>query len=61
MKKSYAEKLRDPRWQKKRLKIFERDGWACQDCRSTTNTLNLHHLLNGAIRAKASLKSQTDA
>ena len=28
----YAEKLSDPRWQKKRLKVFERDGWRCGGC-----------------------------
>ncbi len=29
---TYSEKLRDPRWQKKRLQIFERDGWKCRVC-----------------------------
>jgi len=24
---TYAEKLKNPKWQKKRLKIFERDGY----------------------------------
>lgn len=28
----YKEKLKDPRWQKKRLQIFERDDWCCQKC-----------------------------
>ncbi len=28
--KTYAEKLRDPRWQKKRLKVLNRDEWECQ-------------------------------
>jgi 5-methylcytosine-specific restriction endonuclease McrA len=27
---TYAEKLKDPRWQKKRLQILERDNWQCQ-------------------------------
>lgn len=39
----YAEKLRDPRWQRKRLKIFERDEWACCYCFDRHNTLNVHH------------------
>jgi cytochrome c553 len=39
----YAQKLKDPRWQKKRLEIFERDKWTCQGCWSTTNTLTVHH------------------
>lgn len=33
----------DPRWQKLRLRTFERDGWACKACRSTTTTLVAHH------------------
>src|SRR6267378_1235176 len=41
---SYNEKLKDPRWQKKRLKIFERDNWACQLCSRTDLELNVHHL-----------------
>jgi len=27
---TYKEKLLDPRWQKKRLEVLERDGWACR-------------------------------
>lgn len=42
---NYSEKLKDPRWQKKRLKIFERDNWACRLCKSTENTLVVHHKL----------------
>ena len=41
--KTYSEKLRDPRWQKMRLKVMERDGFTCQFCRSTEKTLNVHH------------------
>jgi len=50
MAKSYSEKLKDPRWQKKRLRIFERDKWKCLDCGATDNTLHVHHLryFNGA-------------
>jgi len=40
----YSEKLRDPRWQKKRLKIMERDNFSCQFCQSKTDTLNVHHI-----------------
>jgi cytochrome c553 len=39
----YAQKLKDPRWQKKRLEILERDEWTCQLCGSTTDTLAVHH------------------
>lgn len=41
---AYAEKLRDPRWQKKRLQVFERDNWACVLCGDKGRTLNVHHL-----------------
>ncbi len=40
---SYSEKLRDPRWQKKRLEVFQRDNWTCQKCFSKEDTLNVHH------------------
>lgn len=39
----YSAKLKDPRWQKKRLEIFERDGWKCWRCNSDTSTLCVHH------------------
>ena len=41
--KTYAEKLKDPRWQKKRLEVFERDNFTCQICNSKDETLNVHH------------------
>ncbi len=41
----YLEKLKDPRWQKKRLEILNRDNWACQYCEDTTHTLIAHHKL----------------
>lgn len=40
----YSVLLRDPRWQKKRLEIFERDNWACTKCFDTMSTLAIHHL-----------------
>lgn len=40
---AYLEKLRDPRWQKKRLEVFERDGWKCRSCDADDQTLNVHH------------------
>ncbi len=43
MKKDYSELLKDPRWQKKRLEIFERDNWTCQICQYGDKTLNVHH------------------
>lgn len=41
--KNYKEQYLDPRWQKKRLLILERDDWTCQCCYSKENTLNVHH------------------
>jgi hypothetical protein len=42
--KEYSAKLRDPRWQKMRLQVLERDEWACQACFDTSSTLHVHHL-----------------
>lgn len=40
----YAATLTDPRWQRKRLEIFQRDNFACLECSVTTKTLHVHHL-----------------
>lgn len=42
-KKTYAEKLRHPKWQEKRLRIFERDGFQCVYCKDKETTLHVHH------------------
>jgi hypothetical protein len=49
-REAYLQKLKDPRWQKMRLKILERDKWTCQNCGETEDTLHVHHLTyrNGA-------------
>jgi hypothetical protein len=44
MKPTYSELLRDPRWQKMRLKVMERDGFRCRACGDETRTLAVHHL-----------------
>lgn len=33
----------DPRWQEKRLRIMDRDGFSCRSCGATNNTLHVHH------------------
>ena len=40
---TYAEKLKDPRWQKKRLEILERDEWRCRLCGAEDMPLHIHH------------------
>jgi hypothetical protein len=40
---TYAQKLRDPRWQKKRLEVLESADWKCQSCSSGMKTLHVHH------------------
>lgn len=42
---TYSEKLRRPEWQRKRLQILERDGWACVCCRSKEKNLQVHHVV----------------
>lgn len=43
MSKAYFEKLKDPRWQKKRLETLERSGWSCEVCGDTEESLHVHH------------------
>ena len=40
---TYSEKLRDPRWQKRRLQLFEAANWTCESCGTKTETLHAHH------------------
>lgn len=40
---TYQEKLKDPRWEKKRLQILNRDKFTCIHCGDTENTLHVHH------------------
>lgn len=41
---TYGEMLRDPRWQRKRLEIFQRDGFQCQFCGDADSPLHVHHI-----------------
>lgn len=41
---NYLEKLKDPRWQKKRLFTLDRDSWKCKNCDTAERALNVHHL-----------------
>jgi hypothetical protein len=40
---SYADLLKDPRWQKKRLEILEASAWKCERCDDKTTELHVHH------------------
>ncbi len=43
-RQQYSQKLRDPRWQRKRLEIMQRDGFKCTCCGDSMTTLNVNHL-----------------
>lgn len=43
VKKTYGEKLLDPKWQQRRLEVFESDKWTCQFCGDKESTLHVHH------------------
>lgn len=47
---SYAEKLKDPRWQQLRLRVLERDEWKCRDCGDSESELQVHHSHYGKNR-----------
>lgn len=40
---NYAELLKDPRWQKKRLEVFQRANWKCENCGDSKSELHVHH------------------
>jgi len=39
----YAKRLQDPRWQRKRLEILNRDNFTCLMCQSKNKELHVHH------------------
>jgi hypothetical protein len=41
---NYYAKLKDPRWQKKRLEILSRDSFTCRLCDDKESTLHVHHI-----------------
>lgn len=40
---TYSDKLKHPKWQKKRLGVFNRAKWKCQRCGETEKPLHVHH------------------
>jgi 5-methylcytosine-specific restriction endonuclease McrA len=45
-RREYAKKLKDPRWQRIRLKVLERDNFKCQypNCNHIHAQLHVHHI-----------------
>ncbi len=41
--KTDKNKYQDPRWQKLRLQILDRDHWGCQSCGEEEKPLHVHH------------------
>lgn len=56
---TYTEKLKDPRWQKKRLEVLNRDEWKCCGCGSGSNTLHVHHAYYASGRDPWDYPSET--
>lgn len=42
---TYAEKLLDPRWQRRKSEVQMAHDFTCEDCGSKTNTLHVHHCI----------------
>lgn len=42
-KKPYAEQLKHPNWQRKRLEVFQSAGFECEHCGEKEKTLHVHH------------------
>jgi hypothetical protein len=42
---TYSEKLRDPRWQRRRLEIMSKANFRCEKCFANDITLNVHHVI----------------
>ena len=40
---NYSDKLKDPRWQRKRLEILNRDNFSCSECEDASTQLQIHH------------------
>lgn len=47
---TYAEKLKHPKWQKKRLETLQAHNFTCQFCGETEKTLHVHHIMYGKSR-----------
>jgi hypothetical protein len=41
----YSSRLRDPRWQRRRLEVLEKALWRCSQCGEEKKELQVHHLI----------------
>lgn len=41
---NYSQLLKVPEWQKKRLEIFNRDGFKCTQCGNDREEIQIHHI-----------------
>jgi hypothetical protein len=41
---TYSDKLKNPKWQKKRLQVLDKANFICELCQDTDETLQVHHL-----------------
>lgn len=44
-KMTYAEQLKSPMWQRKRLQVLEMHNFSCENCGDSESTLHVHHKL----------------
>lgn len=42
-KPTFAEQIKHPNWQRKRLEVLKDADWQCEHCGATDVTLNVHH------------------
>lgn len=42
-KRTYSDLLKDPRWQRMRLEVLNRQDFTCEECGSKDRTLHVHH------------------
>jgi hypothetical protein len=40
---NYTQKLKNPKWQKRRLAVLERAKWRCEDCGEDASELQVYH------------------
>lgn len=56
---SYSHKLQNPKWQRKRLEVLQRDNFSCKICKENNSTLHVHHLKYNGNPWESDLKELT--